>query len=432
MSSSDLATRGGAAAGGAAAVLPDINGETNPFELVQAAIDRAAYFNWLSLPAGGGDTLRDPAGRVVGFVVDEALHRFEITMLTRPVRQSQDEQDADRRGRRTRSEVRASNRAGERTARFRQRWLLIPDGFAALPGRQPPPTALDPTRSQRFVMVDAELAFGDGRDGFRGFGSGTTFPMAVGPASELWAASVGTLLAGFGRFAGLAGTYCHCGTLDPQRGFSGNLLLRVVDPEGRLGTDNSLPSLGNGPELEPGVTYLLLRGQKRDRHQLTHYRFDAQGLPEGFDVEQQLRHFDIDAATSPHGPRASRQLGPVVGAMTSSVSLNLLAPGAPGTPLSPIPFGAFNSYSLFDAEGEEVGGFDADGSEGRTFTLALAGLPGQQALRFGGFGTLSGGRGQFAGLSGLLTDNSVAAIAPHALSTLYLVRAVDPDHRLRA
>ena len=48
--------------------LPDINAETHPFSLVQEAIDRAAYFNWLSVLIGGASSSairRD--GAVIGF-----------------------------------------------------------------------------------------------------------------------------------------------------------------------------------------------------------------------------------------------------------------------------------------------------------------------------------------------------------------------------
>ena len=54
-----------------------------------------------------------------------------------------------------------------------------------------------------------------------------------------------------------------------------------------------------------------------------------------------------------------------------------------------------------------------------------------RALRFGGFGPIKKGTGWFQGIEGLMSDNSVVGIAPHALATLYVLRIHDPDGRYR-
>ena len=152
---------------------------------------------------------------------------------------------------------------------------------------------------------------------------------------------------------------------------------------------------------------------------------------EGFDVEQQLRQIDLGFSSQGRRVRSTKSVGLVIGSMTSSVTLNILQPGAPGTGVSPIPFGAYNEYFFQDRAGRRVGSFAADGSEGRTFNMTLSGAPGQQALRFGAFGSIERGTGQFEGMRGLMTDNSAAGVAPHALSTLYVVRLVDPEGKFR-
>jgi hypothetical protein len=310
--------------------------------------------------------------------------------------------------------------------------MIVPDDFVAAPGRLAPAVLLDPSRSQRFVMLDGHCELG-GRDGFRGFGTGRTFPMTVGGRPQLFVATVGTILEGSGRFQGRDGTYTHCGALDPQRGFTGNLLLRVMDPEGRIHERGSVGSLQPLPESDPGITYLVFRGQKRDRTQKTSFFFGPDGQPAGLDVEQQLRLVDLDAsARSAGGLRSSIRVGPVVGTMKARIQFDLLHPGAPGTPLAPIPFQSYNRYSFFDQNGCTIGSFEADSLEGRTFLLRLDGAPRQAALRFGGFGPLLNGTGAFAGIQGLMTDNSVVGIAPHAIVTLYVLRVVDPDGRFRA
>ena len=117
--------------------------------------------------------------------------------------------------------------------------------------------------------------------------------------------------------------------------------------------------------------------------------------------------------------------------MTSEIDFNLLNPGAPGTPLAPIPFAAVNRFTLVDASGRTVGTFVGDGGEGRTFTMEVDGAPGQKGLRFGGFGPLREGTGCFEGVRGLMTDNSVVGLAPHVTSTLYVLRIEDPEGRYR-
>lgn len=418
MSEPGVLQQADAAAPGSAApapALPDINAETYPFELVQHLLDQAAHFNLFSEPGGasGGEVLDPGSGGVTGVRVRETLRRFEVRV------------EAPGRA----EGLRARNLVGEAAGTFEHRWMLIPGDFQAAPGKEPPPTAFDASRSQRFAMLDGICRFGDGRDGFRGFGTGTTWPAAGG---RVLAAAVGNVMEGFGKLAGLGGTYTYCGTLDPGRGFTGNLLLRVMDPRGELHADGGLPPLEATADPEPGITWLVLRGQKRDRNQRTEYRFGPGGAVVGLDVEQDLRLFDVDFSDRARGGlRSTRSVGPVAGRMTARIAFNFLDPGAPGTAAAPIPFQSYNEYTIFDRDGREIGGFAADGSEGRTFNMEVPGAPGQRGLRFGGFGPILDGRGWFEGISGLMTDNSVVGIAPHALATLYVLRIEDPEGRYR-
>jgi hypothetical protein len=408
---------------GPAAAAPslDINAETYPFELVQHLIDQAAVLNLYSIPAAreGGVAMYAPGGgdTVIGFRISESLRRFQIDL----------HEPSKGEG------VRASNLIGETVGRFEQRWMIIPDGYVAVPGEEPPPTALDPSRRQRFVMLDAACRFGEGADGFRGFGTGLTFPSTYGGRRQLLAAAVGNLMEGTGKFRGREGTYTYCGTLSTEQGFRGNLLCRVADPSGALRTEAAVPAPEQGPEPEPDVTYLMFRGQKKDRTQRTGFIIGPDGQINGLNVSQQLRMFHADVtARGRVGLRASGSIGQVIGRMRARISFNLLNPGAPGTGAAPIPFMSFNEYTFLDAAGEEAGAVAADGGEGRTFNLRLEGAPGQAALRFGGFGLMQDGTGSFRGAEGLMTDNSVVGIGPHALSTLYILRVYDPEGKYRA
>ena len=399
----------GAAPPGAAAT-----GAYSP-EVLQRLVDQAAYFNAFSIPdakrrdiairgQGGG-------GEVVGFRVDEDLHRFSVSVGP-PTAEGG---------------LRASNAVGESYGKFTHRWMLVPGDFVAAPGREPPPTALDPSRAQRFVMLDGECRFGDG-DGFRGFGAGVTFPVADGGRSELLAATVGTILEGFGSFKGHEeGTYLHCGSLSAEHGFTGNMLLRVMDTPGTLRTSARLPSLRPQRSPEPDITYNVFRGQAVESDPVTP-RVSPDGQLLGLKVVQGLRLISLNSgAASGGGVRGSARVGQVIGKITAHVNFNPAYPG--GTNLNPIPFTTFDELTFTDGSGRDIGGFTGDSSEGRVFNTRVAGQPG---IRFGGVGQILTGTGPFQGMQGLMTDNSVVVFTPHVSASLYVLRVHDPGGRFRA
>jgi hypothetical protein len=399
--------------------LPDINAETYPFELVQQLLDRAAYFVLYSMPV---ETLCAPitdprrSDAIIGVQVTEALHRFQILS----------EQPSRERG------LRAATQVGEKVGEFTHKWMFIPGDYRALPGRAAPAQALGSSDAQRFVMLESRFVSADGADSFDGFGTGSTLSGGAAGNSGIPVAAVGTILEGRGRFRGCQGTYTYCGVLSPQNGFRGCLMLRVVDPQGTFVSRTALPTPSAIPDPEPGITYLVLRGQKKNREQKSAYRLAPSGEMQGLDVTQQLRLQHMDAAITRNGLRTSAIVGSVVGEMSARIDFNLLKPGAPGTSLSPIPFKSYNRYTIVAPDGSTTGSFDADGNEGRTFLLTLENAPGQMALRFGGFGPILNGQGQFEGVTGIMTDNSVVGVSPHAIVTSYILRLNDPDGRFRA
>jgi hypothetical protein len=281
-------------------------------------------------------------------------------------------------------------------------------------------------------MLDGVCTFKGGRDGFYGFGTGTTYPVVVNGQAQLHAAAVGSIVEGFGKLKGHDGTYTYCGTLSQHEGFCGGLLLRILDPDGSLSTDNSLPSMEPWPYPDPEFTYLTLRGQKKDKHQETAYNFGPDGQVVGITVNQQLREVLLDATARERGGlRCSRSIGPVIGKMTGKILFNFFNPEEPGTPLAPIPFQSYNEYTFVDREGRTMGSIAADCKEGRTFRMKVSGAPEQVALRFGGYGRIVKSTGYFEGIHGLMTDNSVVAVSPSAICTMYVLRIYDPDGRYR-
>jgi len=380
--------------------------------VLQRLIDQAAYFNALSLSASkyGTAAIHGQGNACIGFRVEEDLHRLAITVQPPTAEEG----------------LKASNAMGESFGKFKHRWLFVPDDFVGAPNREPPPTTLDPSRSQRFVMLDSVCTFGDGKNGFRGFGAGVTFPMPSNTGTQLLAATVGTIIEGFGSFKGhQEGTYVHCGTLSAERGFTGNFLLRVMDSQNTLRTTGSLPALRSQTFPEPDVTYLVFRGQAVASDPVTP-RLSPDGQLKGLNVVQGLRLINLISGLD-DGPRSVARIGQVIGKITAHVDFNPAAPG--GTALNPIPFTTFDEIDFVDNAGRSIGGFTADSSEGRVFNIRIAG---QAGIRFGGVGPVLNGTGPFQGMTGLLTDNSVVIFQPHVSASLYILRVHDPGGRFRS
>jgi hypothetical protein len=384
--------------------------------VLQRLVDQAAHFNMFSIPdAKNSDVAIVAAGgsnSVTGIRVRETLHRFDVSVQL-PTSEKP---------------LRARNVVGEATGKFTHRWMVIPDDYVALPNREPPPTALDPSRSQRFVMLDSACTFGDGRDGFRGFGTGQTFPVTINGQQQLLAVAIGNVMEGFGKFKDHdAGTYVYCGCLSLQRGFMGNILLRIMDSQGTLRTSGSLPALEQRPDPEPDITYIMFRGEAVPSDSVTP-RVGPNGQLQGLNVEQGLRLLYTDfKAKGRSGLQSTDKVGRIIGRILAHVNFNPTAPG--GTALDPIPFTTFDELTFVDREGRTIGGFTGDSSEGRVLNISVGG---QRGIRFGGTGRILSGTGPFNGMEGLLTDNSVVIFTPHVSASVYVLRIHDPNRKFRA
>jgi hypothetical protein len=397
---------------------PPVTGSTsNPVapsaKDLQRRVDQAATFNLFSL---ADTTAREVALRdaksLIGINVHEVLHRFDVKTHA---------PNANR-------PLCASNAVGEPVGRFSQRWMIIPDDFIAAPDRAPPPTPLDPTRSQRFVMLDGFCRFGDGADGFRGFGTGQTMPSTSNGRPQTIAIAVGTLFEGFGKFAGHENaTYVYCGTLAAHRGFTGNMMLRVMDPQQTLSTDTPLPSVQKRADQDTGFTYIVLRGEAVPSDPVTPY-VGPDGKQIGLIVQQGLKLQHIDStARGQEGIRAKDSVGQSIGRITAYVTFNPAL--ASGTALDPVPFTAYDEFVFWDREGKTIGSFVADSSDGRVFNITVSG---QQGIRFGGVGRIRSGAGPYDGIDGLMTDNSVVIFSPHVSASVYVLRIHDPRGRFRS
>lgn len=388
-------------------------------ELLQHLVDQAAYFNLHSTPEATDSNIticaqRDNKDEVIGLRVNELLRRFNIS--TYPATDQ--------------SPWRAINTVGEVAGKFTHCWMFIPDDFAARPDRQPPPTALDPSRSQRFVMLDSLCRFGSG-DGFCGFGTGQTHPSTVGGHSQLLVTAIGTLVKGFGKFKGHSEcTYVYCGRLDVRSGFTGSLMIRVMDPQGTFRATKTLSPLRPAAELEPDVTYVLLRGQASPTDMVAPWLSPEDDLL-GMRVDQGVTMLSLDSSyKGRRGLQSVARLGPFIGKLSAKIAFDPTASG--GTRNDPIPFAATDTLTFPDSKENTLGSFVAELIDGRVFNLEIPKGSGQKAIRFGGTGPLRDGTGVFEGIEGLMTDNSVVVFMPHVSASVYVLRINDREGKYRA
>jgi choline dehydrogenase len=393
---------------------PGVAPETYRNREVTRLLEQAAYLSIFSIHNPSRPNIpipspRDP-GRLIGVEVHEDLHRFDVGI----------EPPGCTGG------LRASKRVGEPVATVQIRWLVIPDDFNAGPGRVPPPTELDPTRSQRFAMLDGRLSFQDrAQSGFRAFGTGRTFPVLVGGRPQLRIGAVIDILEGFGQFQGLPGTVCVNGYITPPQGLALNLLLRFVDATGRLRTSSQLKPPQEIPDPDPESVFLFVLGEVDPDHPTTIQQASAEGIRASVHERLRLIRVGFDMG-SPRGIRSRTEKGLVVGTLRGTLQFN---PNDPN-PVTPIRT-TDGVFTFFDQRGRTVATLNANIVEGRAFRTALPGAP-LPVFRFGGFGSFLGGTGPFRDAIGMISLNAAISVFPRTLSNLYVLRVSDPDGRFRA
>jgi hypothetical protein len=319
------------------------------------------------------------------------------------------------------------SRIGGPAADVRFRWRFVPDDFEGDPGRVQavPPADLQPAISQRIEVFDWELRFRDGGSAFRAYGVGRTLPGAGAAGGAVGVAFVLDVLAGDGQLAGLAGTVVAGGALAADGALEIAVVTRVMDPAGGLLTQGPLDPLP-GAGAEPGVTYLPFLGEIDPAHPVTLRLSLTQGVL-GSNVFEQLRVADLGFTVDPAGRLHSHaDAGALVGTVSAVLDFNPLNP----SPVAPVRT-RNGVFTFHDRTGRSLGTVAADMIEGRSFRTRLEGmlLP---VFRFGGFGPIRGGTGDFAAARGVMTMNSVISVQPRTLANSYVLRLDDPDGRYRA
>ncbi len=305
------------------------------------------------------------------------------------------------------------------------RWRIAPDDFEPAPGRVPPPTLLDQTRSQKFVLLDGRQRYRDIREtGLRAFGVGRTFPAVVNGQLQLRLGAVVEVLEGFGKLAGLTGTMVVNGYVTPPTGLFINFVSRFPDPDDQVLTPEWTSSCEPQPEPDPDTTFLLLLGEPDPDHHADECP-PAGDQPLGSRIGQRLRLVHLGAdVDSPGGLRSHTWVGPVVGRVTADLKFDAAEPAATSSiALTDVQF------AFTDPAGRLVGSLAVDAAEGRAFRTTVKDHP---LFRFGAFGLLKSGTGALDGAAGMMTTNASISFSPRTQSSLYIIRISDPRGRYRA
>jgi hypothetical protein len=397
--------------------------ETDKVEEVARLINGSAGFSLLAVhdPSLPSQTvpllpfLREQL--LVAIHLNAPLHRFEVVTQAGP------------------DGLTASNHGSQApVGELHGRLTLIPDDFVPGPGLLPPPTVLNPFRSQRLTLLNGQLSFRDRRaSGLQAFGTGRTFPVTIDGRASLKIGAVIDVLSGSGDLAGLPGdthpgaTLVINGYLRPPDELVLHLALRVLDPERRLeAVDPVLPMVPSPALPDPGAVSMSFLGEV-DPQRPVRLLFGPEGRPIGCQLFERLRLLRCDDELETSGRLRSRsEPGPVVGSVSSMLYFDLQAPG----PVIPAQTTG-GVFSFHDLQGRSFGSLFANLVEGRAFRTALPGAP-SPVFRLGGFGPVKGGTGLLAGVTGMLSANSVISFFPRTFSNLYVFRLDDPDGRLRA
>jgi hypothetical protein len=395
---------------------PSSSNATSTFEMLERLVDQAAVFNAVILAEQNPAPTRN---RFFGIPVSQRLHPFNAEMKV------------------TGSCVKASNEIGEAMGTITQKWALVPDNYVAAPRRHPHEVPFDPATSQRFAMEQVRVNFGNGNDGFIGFGTGRTFPPARGRQEKLAVAGVGDILQGFGKFHRRAGNFIICGDLIPGHGFEGNILIRVVDSYGELRTKTRLTPIQPMAVSIPETTFLMLRSQKKGPGERSSFSYAANGHIRGINVPLELKQLSTTFAFSgTDGVMSDISIGEVMGKEVGFTATDPDNPGpGNGSSEAPFSFQGVSRYTFFDRRGPSVGSFTVNFIEGRTFLMKLPADPTQRALRFAFYGPIIFGTGCFKGVRGIFYGASGSVFEPppgqHVIIHSYMARLDDAEGKYR-
>ena len=144
------------------------------------------------------------------------------------------------------------------------------------------------------------------------------------------------------------------------------------------------------------------------------------------DFVERLRLVDTNFDVGPGLLKSHNVIGDVVGVKRTRLVFD------PNDSSDTIPVYSVNSEFTFYADGDKpIGTLKADLFEARAFRTQSPELE-QPYFRLVGFGPFIEGTGQFKDTEGLLTFNGALSVTPGAISGMYVLRILDPEHRFQS
>lgn len=328
------------------------------------------------------------------------------------------------------------NRLSGQVGEFVCQPVAVPHRSRPLPGRvQTIP--FDRDSQQRVAFSSCRLVF-EGVGEVECFGTGRTYPMVFSREPCLAISAVADVNNGTGSFVGAIGNLTFCGFLTDKFQFCGHIILRLLDENGVLisGSANSSTDHQSTP-LELGVTFLNFVGQKGDGpDQENQFSISGKGSPRGLNISTELRESHVDFSTDAGRLSVRRlRLGDAIG---KEIGFGPLPPpGLPAEGLSnrPFPFEGVARYSFQNQRGSTVGAITTNVVEGRRFDVGFQRAPDRVGYRFGFFGPITYGTGQFEGTTGIFYGASASFLTPppgdHVVTHFYAAMLYDPKGRFR-
>jgi hypothetical protein len=380
---------------------------------VRAVIDQDAVLHFFCKPGNAGSAAAisqvgtDGTRQLIGFQLDEDLHRFNV-IVSAPT---------------NRAPLAGRYKIGETSGKAAWRWMRVKDGGSFSPGSQLHPQELDRESEapQPLAMVDGEFKFGNEQDGFRATGTGHACRVRLQGRREMQVSGIAALGDGFGKFKDRgSGILVCCGTVDSS-GYRGSVLVRVNDTFGTLETSEPLARILPIHSPEHGVTWLTVYAEAESSGPAA--PLSTSSGPPGVVYQQQLRLLELDvcAAGAP-GLKSTRSVKQLVGTVTCRVVMDESI--AEGTAEDPLPFATWREFSFVDFLGKPVGGFVVESTDGYALRADVCGAKG---FRFGGVGNVISGTGRFKGMSASFTESTFAVLNPCVSSSVYTLRVDDTE-----
>lgn len=372
-------------------------GQHGQNQRLQEIIDRAAIFN-LYVNRGGSQVLR--------FSIDTRVFGS--------------------------ARVLASNEIGEQVGSLHCHWKAISRDTYALPDGDNRYVTINRRRSQRIVLADASLEFADGKCGLKVFGTGRTFPMQVDGKCYLTVSVIAEITGGHGALSNAEGNLVLTGTLDEHNQFEGHVIVRLIDESESYLVDQLPTQRESSTKSACDMTFLNFVGQKgTDSSQTNRFSMNSDGNPRGLNISTILKRSKVDFRFDLQGrlkvvPIATFEAtGQEIGFGPLPDPRNQSS----GTPMQPITFEGVAQYGF-----SKTGTLTTNIIEGRRVNKVFRDVPERLGFRFGFFGPIQAGYGNFENTQGIFYGASASFLTPppeneHIVTHFYAAMLIDPAGR---